>query len=165
MPLLLAGIAALVAGAAGFLLRRPPLLRTLRIPALIVGGVLVAGVLLSPPATPESGLANPVPVTVDSVAVGAGIFSASCAACHGVDARGGGSAAGTTTVPPPALTGPGSHLGQHTDGDLHYWISHGLPGGMPAWGTRLGDEQIWDLVDYLRSINGAPVGTPAARIP
>jgi len=26
------------------------------------------------------------------------------------------------------------------------------PGGMPSFATQLSDEQIWDLVNYLRSI-------------
>ena len=156
MILLVVGALALMAAVLGFLLRRPPLLRTLRIPAAITGAVLIVGTLLSPTATPESGLANPMPLTVESAAAGEGIFQASCAACHGVDARGGGTAASTTAVRPPALTGPEGHLAQHSDGDLHYWIGNGLAGGMPAWGTRLSSDQIWHLVNYLRSINGAP---------
>ncbi len=157
MILLAAGVGTLLLAVAGFVLKGPPQLRTVRIPAAIVGAVLVIGFVLQPPATPESGLANPILRTVDSVAVGAGLFSASCAVCHGVDARGGGSAAGTTAVPPPALAGPDAHLGMHSDGDLHDWIAHGLAGGMPPWGTRLTDEQIWHLVNYLRSLNGAPM--------
>jgi mono/diheme cytochrome c family protein len=156
MTLIAAGILAFALAAGGFLSRIHPL-RTIRIPALIVGAVLVVGGVLQPPATPESGLANPVPRIVDSVAAGAGLFRASCAVCHGVDAHGGGTAAGTTAVRPPALAGPEAHLSMHTDGDLHYWIANGLPGGMPAWSTRLDDAQIWHLINFLRSLNGEPV--------
>ena len=53
---------------------------------------------------------------------------------------------------PPALTGPRSHLGEHTDGDLHYWIANGLPGGMPAWVGTLSDEEIWHVINYLRGL-------------
>lgn len=159
VTLVIAGMVALALAAAGFIVRAGRL-RGLRFPAVIVGVVLVIGVLLQPSATPESGLVNPIPVTVDSVAVGAALFSASCAVCHGVDAHGGGSAAGTTAVRPPALAGPEAHLTMHTDGDLHSWIAGGLAGGMPAWGTRLTDEQIWSLIDYLRTLNGAPIPDP-----
>jgi len=55
-------------------------------------------------------------------------------------------------VAPPALTGPRSHLGEHTDGDLHYWIANGLPGGMPAWVGTLSDEEIWHVINYLRGL-------------
>jgi len=35
-------------------------------------------------------------------------------------------------------------------------ISHGAPLGMPAWGTVLPRNVIWDLVSYLESINKFP---------
>jgi mono/diheme cytochrome c family protein len=105
-------------------------------------------------------------LTVDSIAAGSGVYLNNCAVCHGVAARGNGSEAGTTAVRPPALTGPESHLTQHSDGDLHYWIGHGLTGGMPAWAAQLSDTQIWDVIDYLRSLNGAtPAPSDAALAP
>lgn len=153
------GLIALAIAGLGFV-GKPKVAATIRFPALIVGFVLVLSALLpSPPATPESTLANPVSITVDSIAAGAGVYLNSCAVCHGVDARGNGAQAGTTQVRPPALTGPGSHLSQHSDGDLHYWIGNGLPGGMPAWAAQLSDQEIWDVIDYLRSLNGAPITT------
>jgi mono/diheme cytochrome c family protein len=52
---------------------------------------------------------------------------------------------------PPSLR---THLDQHTDGDLFYWITNGLPGGMPAWGDKLSETDRWNLINYLRSVNG-----------
>jgi putative copper resistance protein D len=50
------------------------------------------------------------------------------------------------------------HLNAHTDGDIFYWITNGLSGGMPAWGSTLPEHERWDLVNYLRSLSGqAPV--------
>jgi hypothetical protein len=67
---------------------------------------------------------------------------------------------GTTPVTPPSLK---AHLSQHTDGDLYYWISKGLPGGMPAWESQLSETDRWNLVNYLRSINGqGPTANPPA---
>jgi putative copper resistance protein D len=126
----------------------------LRLPALAVGTVMTMSTLFA--TTPDSHLANPIPPTVTSISVGEGVYLNNCAACHGADARGGGQLSGTTPVRPPALTGPGSHLGQHTDGDLHYFIGQGLSGGMPAWADRLSDEQIWDIINFLRSLEEAP---------
>ncbi|MDP9482397.1 MAG: c-type cytochrome [Chloroflexota bacterium] len=121
-----------------------------RIALAIVGLGLASATLFD--TTPNSRTANPVPFTVTSVQAGQALYIANCAACHGVDARGGGPQAGTTPVRPPSLVS--GHFGSHPDGDVWSWISNGLPGGMPAWGTSLTDTQRWELVNYLRSING-----------
>ena len=93
-----------------------------------------------------------------SVDAGYDLYQANCAACHGVDGNGGGPLAGTTPVQPPSLK---AHLTQHTDGDLFYWISNGLPGGMPGWSDKLSETDRWNLVNYLRSINGqGPTANP-----
>jgi mono/diheme cytochrome c family protein len=148
-------VAALAFLGAGWLRRRSPRMGGLARPIGWIAGVLGAVLVLSgvfADATPGSDVANPVPFTVSSVDAGRNLYLASCAACHGADARGGGPAAGTTQVRPPSLVS--GHLNQHTDGDIFYWISNGLPGGMPAWATRLSETDRWNLVNYLRSING-----------
>jgi mono/diheme cytochrome c family protein len=123
----------------------------LRWPIVAVGAVLSISAFLAQ--TPETRLPNPIPATVESVAVGEGVYLNDCASCHGADALGGGPLADTTPVRPPALTGPGSHLGDHTDGDLHWVIANGRPGGMPAWAGTLTDDEIWSVINYLRSLN------------
>lgn len=161
LPLLdlgfLIGVLALALGVVGFVAARRLrasragrwLLLT-RIPSLVVGFVMVASAVFTP--TPQTGLSNPVPRTVESVAIGSDVYLNSCSSCHGIDARGGGPLAPTTQVPPPPLVGPGSHLPHHTDGDLHYIIANGLPGGMPAWSGTLTDEQMWHTINFLRSL-------------
>ena len=126
-----------------------------RIALVIVGIGLASATLFD--TTPDLRTANPVPFTVTSVQAGRDLYVANCAACHGVDGRGGGPQAGTTAVRPPSLVS--GHLGQHPDGDIFYWISNGLPGGMPTWKTTLSDTERWELVDFLRALNGA---VPAA---
>ncbi len=136
-----------------------PLLSTV---ALIGGIGLVASVAIGD-TTPDTNLPNPVPATVRSVTVGADLYQATCAACHGVDGRGGGPQAGTTPIRPADLRS--GHLTTHTDGDIYYWISSGLPGGMPAWSATLSETDRWNLVNYLRSINGeapSPAPSPSA---
>jgi mono/diheme cytochrome c family protein len=96
---------------------------------------------------------NPTSATVDSIARGTRLYTNNCSACHGVNARGGGPMAGTTAVPPPALTGSTSHLGGRTDGELFRIIVNGQSGGMPAWGGKLSDNEIWDVVNFLRSLD------------
>ena len=124
--------------------------RALRLPLIFVGVIVVGSAFFAN--TPETQLANPIPATVDSIAAGSEVYLNNCSRCHGIDARGSGQDAGTTAVRPPALAGPGSHLTQHTDGDLHYFITTGLAGGMPAWHGTLTDEQVWEVINYLRSI-------------
>lgn len=164
-PQLVLGFAALVLGLAAFAV--PSRLRSSGVGRLLVSGRILLtaiGAVLTlssffSGATPESELANPIPRTVTSIDMGGRFYTSNCAACHGIDARGGGADSGSTPVRPPALAGPGSHLGGHTDGDLHYWIANGLPGGMPAWADTLSNDEIWHIVNYLRSINGAGAAT------
>lgn len=119
--------------------------------ALIVVGITLVGLTASGGQTPMSNTPNPVAAQVTSVDAGYRLYQANCAACHGVGGNGGGPLSGTTQVTPPSLK---AHLTQHTDGDLFYWISKGLPGGMPAWESKLSETDRWNLVNYLRSING-----------
>ena len=126
------------------------------IPALIL---VVSGILDF--SGGSTAVANPVPDTVDSVDAGAVLYQANCARCHGVDALGGGVDAGTTQIPPPNLRS--GHLDQHTDADIYLWMSEGLPGGMPAWSGTLTETDRWNLVNYLRAINGrGPSPAPSA---
>jgi mono/diheme cytochrome c family protein len=127
---------------------------------LVIGGISLVGLSVSGGQTPMSGTPNPVPAQVISVNAGYRLYQANCAACHGVDGTGGGPLSGTTPVRPPSLR---AHLAEHSDGDLFYWISQGLPGGMPAWESALSETDRWHLVNYLRSINGqGPTANPSA---
>jgi mono/diheme cytochrome c family protein len=110
---------------------------------------------------------NPTPDTVASVDRGDLLYDASCARCHGAEYRGDGPDAGTTDVPPTSLVS--GLLASHTDSDLYAWIRDGLTGGMPGTATSLTDAQRWDLVNFLRGINGqgpspdlVPASSPAA---
>jgi mono/diheme cytochrome c family protein len=134
--------------------------------AFISGVVLaISGVVNAsgPPIT----YINPTPDTIASVDRGAVTYDATCARCHGAEYRGDGPDAGTTQVPPGSLFS--GHLASHSDSDVYTWIRDGLPGGMPAYATGLSEAQRWDLVNFLRGINGQgpspdalPSGSPAA---
>ncbi|MGH2513012.1 MAG: c-type cytochrome [Candidatus Limnocylindrales bacterium] len=95
---------------------------------------------------------NPTPDSVASVDRGAVIYDATCARCHGAEYHGDGPDAGTTAILPPSLVS--GHLTTHSDSDIYTWIRDGLVGGMPAYGTNLTEAQRWDLVNFLRGING-----------
>ncbi len=86
----------------------------------------------------------------ESIAAGERLYEANCARCHGADARGGGPDAGTTRVRPPSLVS--GHIADHSDEDLVAIITHGLPGGMPAFEDVLSEDERWDVVAYIRSL-------------
>jgi len=40
-----------------------------------------------------------------------------------------------------------------SNGEVFQSIYEGRPDGMPAWGSRISDTDIWRLVTYVRSLN------------
>jgi mono/diheme cytochrome c family protein len=151
-------------GAAPRVRRRWPTVAglTLIVPSLLlISGIGLALFGAFGGATPLSSTPNPIAATVTSVDTGNRLYQANCAACHGVDGEGGGPLANTTPIQPPSLK---AHLSQHTDGDLFYWISNGLPGGMPAWSSQLSETDRWNLINYLRAINEPGASIPPASV-
>jgi hypothetical protein len=87
---------------------------------------------------------------------GAALFAPHCAVCHGAEARGDGPAAKSLPVAPADLTA--AHFWAHTEGDLFWFISHGMsaPSGastMPAFGAVLPSDDRWALIDFLKARN------------
>jgi cytochrome c oxidase cbb3-type subunit 3 len=107
-------------------------------------------------------LANPFAGNAQAAADGSKLFGQSCAPCHGRDGTGGqGQAEG---MRPPDLTRGVFKAGKQ-DADLFRVISQGIRGTeMPSF-SSLGNEQIWRLVTFVRTLSAvAPVlsGDPAA---
>jgi len=72
------------------------------------------------------------------------MFSLRCAPCHGRDAAGGRA---------PDLTQSTYSVGD-TDEDLFNVISNGAAGTeMPDFGARIGADNVWRLVSFIRSIS------------
>lgn len=86
--------------------------------------------------------ANPVPDRAASTAT----FRTKCAMCHGPD--GGGSEAGKSMNIPDLRS---SAVQKVSDAELAQIISNGK-GGMPAFKNSLSEEQVRDLVTYIRSL-------------
>lgn len=112
--------------------------------------------LLSVDAYPTTFETSPTEFADSSIMHGARLFAANCTACHGADARGDGQAAKSLPEPPADLTAP--HFWGHTEGDLFWYISHGIdaPSGapaMPAFGSVLSSGDIWALIDFLKAHN------------
>jgi len=91
---------------------------------------------------------NPVKSTPESIAEGKRIYSYDCAQCHG--ATGDGKTDIAKDMKISDLTDP-ALLKDRTDGELFYIVKNGH-GGMPPEGDRVKPEQLWDLVNYVRSL-------------
>ncbi|HEX2186307.1 MAG TPA: cytochrome c, partial [Chloroflexota bacterium] len=102
-------------------------------------------------------VANPIPASPESLAIGQQLYTQACLACHGAEGRGDGPA-GRALRPPPADFR--IHLAAgHTDAQLFDWISNGVAGtAMPAFREQLTEEERWHLINYIRTF--APTGTP-----
>jgi len=87
---------------------------------------------------------------------GQAVYRAQCVGCHGAAGRGDGVLAAGLRRPPADLTA--DHLWMHSDGELFWWLSHGItaPDGatlMPGTGGSLASDDVWNVIDYIRSRN------------
>ena len=97
---------------------------------------------------------NPVPAAQESIAAGAELFSRACATCHGLDAR--GSEFETEIADPgpnpPSLIDARWDYGS-TDGEIFWNVSNGIYPYMDKYGDTYQEQQIWNIINYLRSIS------------
>jgi plastocyanin len=102
------------------------------------------------------GRANPVSSNPEILAAAQKDYTARCVVCHGEDGKG-QTTLGTHMYPRAAdLTA--SRTQSKSDGSIFWLVQNGLPHtGMPGWQGVLTDDQIWQLVVYLRELpNGIP---------
>lgn len=121
--------------------------------------VVAPVILLLAIGTVASAAENPLVSNPKAARAGEYEFRINCALCHGLGARGGGRG--------PDLTRAHKRHAQ-SDTEMFQIISNGIPGTvMPANGTNgqgvgMTDEEIWELVAYIRSIEvkapAKPVG-------
>lgn len=100
---------------------------------------------------------RPVPVTEESLALGAELYASSCARCHGPDGQG--------TQRAPALNVQG-FLADTNDAAMQQIITLGVPNtAMPTWGDKLTDVEIQAVVGYIRAWEptAPPAATPLRR--
>jgi mono/diheme cytochrome c family protein len=99
----------------------------------------------------------PVPAKGGDPVSGREIYVNTCIRCHGIDGKG---ALGIKLVPPPAdLTS--SAVQNRLDGTLFRRIHDGKPNtAMGAWRHSLSDEEIWDVLAYVRTLGAESRGQP-----
>jgi cytochrome c551/c552 len=95
-------------------------------------------------------LVNPYEGDKRAIATGGQLFVAyNCLDCHGADGSG---AMG------PSFQDGRWHFGG-TPAAVFESIYQGRPDGMPAWGGRISNDQIWMLTAYVRSLSTKDVST------
>jgi mono/diheme cytochrome c family protein len=101
----------------------------------------------APPSTEHP--VNPDPGDAMSATRGSALFVRDCARCHGSGAKGDGPEGVNLPSRPRDLTAPRVH--NLADGEIFQTISSGR-GYMPSWKSRLSELEIWDLVNYIRTL-------------
>lgn len=122
---------------------------------LLAAASVTAGVLFAQQAPVSDMVVNPLADSPTAAAEGQRIYDGTCATCHG-PAGSGDRERGT-----PALSTTGLKHGDDV-ADLFRNIRNGIAGtAMPPY-KGLRDEQIWQLVSYIKSLqNTAPAGSSA----
>ncbi|HEU5188205.1 MAG TPA: CopD family protein [Methylomirabilota bacterium] len=139
------------------LLARARALAALAGVALVTIGLWVALPPLSVDAYPTTYRRTTVPYQVSSIAHGEALYRSHCVLCHGPAGWGDGPAGAGLPKKPADLTAP--HTAQHTAGDMYWWLTHGIPAaGMPAFGAVLGEDDRWDLINYIRGLASGEQG-------
>jgi cytochrome c553 len=95
---------------------------------------------------------NPLAPTPENIHSGQRNFTSYCMVCHGLDGQNTGVPFADKMSPPvPPLTS--RDVQAYTDGQLHWIIQNGIsPSGMPASKSVFRDEEIWQLVLYIRHL-------------
>ncbi len=133
----------------------------------IACAVLLSGCQVHPPGRVETAFAqefkrtlsvggkkdvNPLPATTENIRAGQRNFSQYCMVCHGLDGQNTGVPFADRMSPPvpPLNSAP---VQKYTDGQLKWVIDNGIfPSGMPASKGILNDDEIWQIVDYIRHL-------------
>lgn len=102
--------------------------------------------------TGNIGMKSPAEGRAYSISEGQRLFNwYNCSGCH---SQGGGG------MGPPLMSRPFKYGAEPEN--IYDTITKGRPNGMPSWGGRIPETQMWELVAYVRSLSGAE---PAAATP
>ena len=92
---------------------------------------------------------NPVEANKSSISEGKSLYKQHCKVCHGKDGQGDGYKAEVLQVDPSDLTL--DDMDVQKDGEIYYKIITGRE-EMHSYKVVLEDEEIWHLVNYIRTL-------------
>jgi mono/diheme cytochrome c family protein len=103
---------------------------------------------------PYTGKTNPKANDAAAAEAGKAIYASNCATCHGDKGMGDGPSAATLDPKPKALA---TEIGNLKDDYLVWRISEGgamapYNSAMPAWKNSLSEDQIWQVISFLRTL-------------
>jgi mono/diheme cytochrome c family protein len=122
----------------------------------VEGTVPVTGAEMPTPLAPANlpainAVPNVVPRTAESLERGKARYAVYCQPCHGAGGAGDGPVNEKLLVTPSIVT---DQARRYTDGYLYAIVRHGR-GIMPAYGDRIPGDGRWDVVNYVRVLQGA----------
>ncbi len=94
------------------------------------------------------------PLGADAAAAGMEVFSLNCASCHGETGKGDGPAGASLDPRPADLVAEQASLKD----DFLFWViseggsAAGLSPSMASYKDLLSEEEIWQIVSYIRSL-------------
>jgi mono/diheme cytochrome c family protein len=103
---------------------------------------------------------NPTAPSAESIAKGRKYYQINCAVCHGVGGRGDGSAVRFGMIPMPLVSDAAK---ARSDGYLFGIMRNGR-GAMPSY-NRIEEMDRWDVVNYIRALQGMVAGVTADITP
>ena len=96
-------------------------------------------------------LKNPVPSDESSIGEGRKLYLRHCASCHGQSGKGDGSMALAGGTPSNLVDETWDH--GSSDGEIFVAIRDGVSSDMEAYKDKLTEKQIWQVVNFIRSLN------------
>ena len=109
-----------------------------------------------PPAEPHEradaqALENPVEPTRESLVAGRQRYVFLCRQCHGNRGAGDGDMSHAGGIPSDFTDDVWTHGA--SDGEIFTVIKEGVTADMQGYGNQLRDEDIWNLVNYIKSLS------------
>lgn len=99
-------------------------------------------------------LKNPVPSNAESIEEGRKLYLRNCASCHGPSGKGDGSMALAGGTPANLTDETWDH--GSSDGEIFVVIRDGTSSDMEPYKDRLTEKQIWQIVNFIRSLASKP---------
>ncbi|MCX7670060.1 MAG: cytochrome c, partial [Anaerolineae bacterium] len=114
--------------------------------------VLLAGLAWATVASAQP-IAQTTPPLQPQPAAGRQLYAQNCAPCHGATGKGDGAAAAGLGVPPTAFADYNVVAGLSFTEMFSVTKNGRMARMMPPWGSRLSDQQIWDVVGYAWTLH------------